>query len=100
MDAGDRANALSDSYIGPSIPNPFHVFEENLLSAAVIEFRGPAVGVAGDTLCGFKCAVIFQKIRDAGRSERVRRIVGGQPRLFEPPFKHVRGIGAHQRPAR
>jgi hypothetical protein len=22
--------------------------------------------VAGDTLCGFKCAVIFQKIRDAG----------------------------------
>ena len=46
-----------------------HVLEENLLAAAVIEFRGPAVGVAGDSLSGFKGAVIFQKIRDAGRPE-------------------------------
>ena len=44
-----------------------HIFEQNLLSAAVIEFRGPAVGVAGDSLSGFKSAVIFQKIRDTGR---------------------------------
>ena len=51
------------------IPNPLHVLEQNLLSAAVIEFRGPAVGVAGDSLSGFKSAVIFQKIRDAGRPE-------------------------------
>jgi hypothetical protein len=36
------------------------------LAAAVIEFCGPAVGVAGDSLSGFKSAVIFQKIRDAG----------------------------------
>jgi hypothetical protein len=41
-------------------------------SAAVIEFRGPAVGVAGNSLSGFKSAVIFQKIRDACRSEGVR----------------------------
>ena len=52
-----------------SIPNPLHVLEQNLLAAAVIEFRGPAVGVAGDSLSGFKGAVIFQKIRDAGRPE-------------------------------
>jgi hypothetical protein len=38
----------------------------NLLTAAVIEFRGPAVGMAGDSLSGFQGAVIFQKISDAG----------------------------------
>ena len=25
-------------------PNPFHVLEQNLLTAAIIEFRGPTVG--------------------------------------------------------
>ena len=49
--------------------NPLHVLEQNLLAAAVIEFRGPAVGVAGDPLSGFQGAVIFQKIRDTGRPE-------------------------------
>jgi hypothetical protein len=49
------------------VPNPLHVLEQNLLSAAVIEFRGPAVGVTSDALSGFKGAVIFQKIRDPGR---------------------------------
>jgi hypothetical protein len=39
-----------------SISNPLHVFEQNLLTAAVIEFRGPAVSVAGDPLSGFKGA--------------------------------------------
>jgi len=43
-----------------------NVFEQYLLPAAVIEFRSPAVGVAGDSLGRFKSAVIFQKIRDAG----------------------------------
>jgi hypothetical protein len=33
-------------------------------------------------------SVIFQKIRDADRPERVRRIVSRQPRLFEPPLEH------------
>jgi|SRR5271165_1570374 len=57
-----------ESAIGSnSIPNPFHIFEQNLLTAVVIEFRGSAVGVAGDSLSGFKGAVIFQKVRDAGR---------------------------------
>jgi hypothetical protein len=52
-----------------SIPNPLHVLQKDLLAAAVIEFRGPAVGVAGDSLSGFKGAVIFQKIRDACRAK-------------------------------
>jgi len=46
-----------------------HIFEQNLLAAAVIKFRGPAVGVVGDSLSGFKSAVICQKIRDAGSPE-------------------------------
>jgi hypothetical protein len=45
------------------VPNPFHVLQEHLLTAAVIKFRGPAVGVAGDALSGIKGAVILQKIR-------------------------------------
>jgi hypothetical protein len=52
-----------------SIPNPLHVFEQNLLTAAVVKFCGSAVGVAGDPLRGFKGAVIFQKVSDAGRPE-------------------------------
>jgi hypothetical protein len=42
-----------------SVPNPFHIFEQNLLATAVIEFGGSAVGVAGYALSGFKGAVIF-----------------------------------------
>jgi hypothetical protein len=52
-----------------SIPNPLHVLQENFLAAAVIEFRGAAVGVTGDSLSGFQGTVIFQKVRDAGRPE-------------------------------
>ena len=48
---------------------------------------------------GFKGAVIFQKIRDTGRPEGVRRIVRLQTSLPEPSFEHVRGVGAHKRPA-
>jgi hypothetical protein len=51
------------------ISNPLHILEENLLATTIIEFRRAAVGVAGDSLSGFKSAVIFQKIRDAGRPE-------------------------------
>jgi hypothetical protein len=50
----------------------FHVFEEYLLPAAIVQLGGPAISVAGDALSGFKSAVIFQKIRDAGCPERVR----------------------------
>jgi len=39
------------------------IFYQYLLPAAVIKFGGPAVGVASDSLSGFKSAVIFQKIR-------------------------------------
>ena len=52
-----------------SVPNPLHIFEQHLLTAAVIKLRGPAVGVAGYPLGGFQGAVIFQKICDPGRSE-------------------------------
>jgi hypothetical protein len=64
-----RRGLVSPSLISKMlIPNPLHVFEQNLLTA-VIEFCGSAVGVASDSLSGFKGAVIFQKIRDAGRPE-------------------------------
>jgi hypothetical protein len=82
------------------VANPFHVFQEHFLPAAVIEFRRPAVGVPGDPLGGFKSAVIFQKIRNAGRPEGVGRIVGWQAGLFESSLEHVRGVSAHKRPAR
>jgi hypothetical protein len=51
------------------IPNPLHIFEQHLLSPSIVQFGGPTVGVAGDSLGGFKRAVIFQKIRDTGRPE-------------------------------
>jgi hypothetical protein len=44
-----------------------HILEQYLLSAAVIKLCGSAIGVASDSLSGFKGAFIFQKIRDAGR---------------------------------
>jgi len=50
-----------------SISNSLHFFEQNLLTATVIKFRSSAVSVTADSLSGFKGAVIFQKIRDAGR---------------------------------
>jgi hypothetical protein len=47
----------------------FPCLQEHLLSAAVIEFRGPAVGVACDSLSGFKGAIIFEKISNTGGPE-------------------------------
>ena len=70
------------------ISNPFHVLQEYLLTAAVIEFCGPAVGVAGNALSGFERAVVLKKIRDTGCPEGVRRIVRWQTSLFEPSFEH------------
>ena len=34
--------------------NRLYILEQNLLAAAVIKLRGPAVGVAGNALSGFK----------------------------------------------
>ena len=39
-------------------------FEKHFLAAAVVEFRGAAAGVAGNSLSGFKGSVISQKLRD------------------------------------
>jgi hypothetical protein len=50
-----------------SIPNPLHASSKTFWPRRSIEFRGSAVGVAGNSLSGFKGAVIFQKIGDAGR---------------------------------
>ena len=47
-----------------SISNPLHVLQEHFLPTTIIEFRGPAIGMAGDPLSGFKGTVIFQKVRD------------------------------------
>src|SRR5262245_28976017 len=82
-----------------SISNSLHIFEQNLLPTTIIEFSGPAVGMAGDALSGLESPVVLEEIGDAGRPERVRRIVSRQPRLFEPAFEHVRGIGAPQHPS-
>ena len=41
------------------VSNPLHILEKYLLAAAVIEFRGSTIGVAGDALRGFKSTVIF-----------------------------------------
>jgi hypothetical protein len=50
-----RKAIRSERRKGPnSVPNPFHILQKDLLLAAVIEFRGPAVGVAGDALGRFK----------------------------------------------
>jgi hypothetical protein len=52
-----------------SIPNPLHIFEQDPLTAAIIKFRGPAIGVASDSLRGFEGAIIFQKVRDTCRAK-------------------------------
>ena len=70
------------------------------MAAAVIQLCCPAIGMTGNPLSGFKGAVIFQEIRDAGCPEQVWRIVRREPSLFEPSFKHIRGIGAGKRPTR
>jgi hypothetical protein len=88
MRGGSRTNQLKRHL--RSVMNPLQIFEQNLLTAAIVEFRGPAVGVPGDSLSSFQGAVIFQKIRDAGRPKSVRRIVRWQSGLFEPSFEHVR----------
>src|SRR6266478_7588594 len=45
-----------------SVANPLHIFEQNLLAAAIIKLGGAAIGMAGDSLCCLKSAIIFQKI--------------------------------------
>jgi hypothetical protein len=63
------SSAALRSILHPSVANPFHILQQYLLTAAIIEFRCPAICVAGDALSGFQGAVIFQKIGDAGGPE-------------------------------
>ena len=86
------------SFRNKSVPNPLHVLEQNLLAASVIEFCRPAVGVASDSLSGFQSAVVFEKIRDAGRAEGMRRIMSWQSGLFESALQHVCGVSTHEWP--
>jgi len=57
--ANGSASLCGELRGGRVVPDPFHVFEEHLLTTPIIEFRGPAVGVAGDSLGRFKGAVIL-----------------------------------------
>jgi hypothetical protein len=50
------------------------VFEQHLLSAAIIKLCRSAVGMVSDPLSGFKGAVILQKIRDAGFFAQISRM--------------------------
>jgi hypothetical protein len=63
---GDRRGRRLCSVL---VADPLHVLREHLLAAAVIKLCRTTVGMASDSLSGFKSAVIFQKIRDAGRAE-------------------------------
>ena len=56
------------------IMNPFHVLQENFLTTTIITLCRSTVGVAGNAMSSLD-AVIFEKIHDAGRTERVRRLV-------------------------
>jgi hypothetical protein len=60
---------------GCSVPDPFHILEQNLLTTAVVEFGSTTIGVPGNTLGGFERAIILQKIGDTACPERVGRIV-------------------------
>jgi len=51
------------------VANSLHVLQQNLLTAAVIEFRCPAICMTGDALSSFKGTVVLEKIRDTGRSK-------------------------------
>jgi hypothetical protein len=41
-----------------SVSNPLHIFEQDFLSAAVIKFRGPTIGVTGNSLGRLQSPVI------------------------------------------
>jgi hypothetical protein len=64
----------------------FRDFEKHLLAGAVLEFRGAALSVAGHALSGFESAIVFQKVRDAGRPRSVRRIVSSAPACLSGRF--------------
>jgi hypothetical protein len=56
-------------FAGCSVSDAFHILEQNLLTTPIVEFGSTAIGVAGDALSGLQSAVIFEKIRDAGRAK-------------------------------
>jgi hypothetical protein len=68
-----------------SVSNPLHVFEQNVLTAAIVELRCPAVGVTSNSLSGFKGPVIFQKIRDASSPERMGGIIAHNAGISQSP---------------
>jgi hypothetical protein len=43
----------------PLIPDPFHILDQHFLAAAVIQFCGSAVGVAGDPLGHLQRSSVF-----------------------------------------
>jgi len=53
-----------------SIPNSLHVFEQHLLTSAIIKLCCTAVSVASNTLRHFQSSAIFQNIRDPGCADK------------------------------
>jgi hypothetical protein len=75
-----------------SVPDALHVLQENFLSTAVIEFRGAAVGVAGNPLGYLQSPTVLQVVRDAGRSERVRGIIAHDAGVSQPSLQEISSI--------
>jgi hypothetical protein len=64
----EDAMRLTSFFDSESSPN---VLKEYLLTAAVIELRGPTVDLASDSLGGFRGAVVFRKIGDPIRTKKI-----------------------------
>jgi hypothetical protein len=79
------------------ISDPFHVLDQNLLAAAIVELRCPAVSVAGDSLRHFQRSSVLQKVRDPCRPKRMGRKCIRQSGVFEPAFEHSGCIDSGRR---
>src|SRR5271166_3637498 len=71
---------------------PRKVGIRSFLAAAVIKFRGPAVGVAGDALCHLQGSSVLQKICDASGSKRMRGVVHPEPGRLERSLYRACGV--------
>jgi hypothetical protein len=50
MKIDGRSHQIVTFLSSKSVPNPFHVFEQNLLAGSIVEFRRSAVGMTGNSL--------------------------------------------------
>src|ERR1700722_16406886 len=80
------------------VSNPLHILEQNLLTATVIKFCCPAVGMTGNPLGHLQLSSILQEIRDSGSPKRMGRKCIRQSGVFEPAFEHSGCIDSGRRP--